>query len=182
MNQDNITRWITCSLVILTLFNVTLVQAEPEGETVSKDKEVSIEYTLRIEGEKGLEVIDGNVGDAPMTFIQGSHNILPALENAIEGMKVGENRKVTLSPEQGYGLVNQDAIIEVKKDQIPQAALKVGTLLQAKKPNGETHDIRVAEIKKDTVVLDFNHLLAGKTLYYEVIIIDIKGIPFKTES
>ncbi len=182
MNYYKITRWVTLSVALLTVFSTAFVQAEPEGETVSKDREVSVEYTLRIEGEEGLKVIDTNVGDAPMIFIHGTHKILPALEKAIEGMKVGETRRVTLTPEQGYGVMNPNAIIEVKKDRIPQAALKIGALLQAKQPNGETHDLRVSEIKKDTVVLDSNHPLAGKTLYYEVTIINIKGIPSKSES
>jgi len=125
MNHNKIARWVTCSIAILKLFSAALVQAEPEEPSVSKDKEVSIEYTLRIEGEKGLEVIDTNVGDTPMTFIHGSHKIFPALENAIVGMKVGETRKVTLQPEEGYGVVNPDAIIEVEKDRIPKTALKV---------------------------------------------------------
>lgn len=182
MNHNKIARWMTCSIVILTLFSAALVQAEPEGTTVSKDKAVSIEYTLRIEGEKGLEVIDTNVGDAPMTFIHGSHKILPALENAIEGMKVGETKKVTVKPEEAYGVVNPDAIIEVKKERIPKTALKVGTKLQAKQPNGETQDIIVVEIKEDTVVLDSNHPLAGKTLYYVIVIVDIKGIEAQSQS
>lgn len=176
MNNHKATRWITYSISILTLWGASLVQSEAMESTVSKDKEVSIEYTLRIEEAGKLEVIDSNVGDTPLAFIHGERTILPALEDALVGMKVGQSTKVTLSPEEGFGLVNPSKITEVKKEKIPKAGLKVGTKLQAKQPDGRTTDIVVKEIKENTVVLDANHPLAGKKLYYEVKILDIKSL------
>ncbi len=180
MNHNKIKRWMIYSIVILAGIGSSIVLAEPLEVTVSKGKEVSIEYTLRIEGKGKLEVIDSNVADAPLTFIHGDRAILPALENALQGMKIGQTAKVTLSPEEGFGLVNPSAIREVKKNRIPKAALKVGTKLQAKEPNGKTTETLVIEIKEDTVVLDSNHPLAGKKLYYEIKILDIKGSPSKS--
>lgn len=176
MKHNKMTRWMTYSITMIAIFSLALVQANAMELTVSNDKEVSIEYTLRIEGTVGLKVIDSNVKDAPLTFIHGKKTILPALEKALVGMKIGEKTQVTLRPEEGYGLVNPTAIIEVKKDKIPKAALKVGTKLQAKQKNGVTKDIVVTEILEDTVILDSNHPLAGKNLYYEVTILDIKSL------
>ncbi len=175
MKHHKISRWLTYSVAIFTLFSASLVQAEPMELTVSKDKKVSIEYTLRVEGTVGLKIIDSNVADAPMTFIHGEKTILPALEKALEGMKIGQSTQVTLRPEEGFGLVNPSAIVEVKKDRIPKSALKVGAKLQAKETDGSTKNILVTEIREDTVILDSNHPLAGKKLYYEVKILDIKG-------
>ncbi len=175
MNKNRVTRWITCSIAILAIISALLVQAEAMELTVSKDKEVSIEYTLRIEGAVGLETIDSNVADKPLTFIHGAHTILPALEKALKGMKIGQTTQVTLSPEEGFGLVNPSKITEVKKERLPKAALKVGAKLQAKQPDGQTTELIVTEIKEKTVVLDSNHPLAGKKLYYEVKILDIKS-------
>jgi FKBP-type peptidyl-prolyl cis-trans isomerase SlyD len=80
----------------------------------------------------------------------------------------------TIKPEDGYGLVDQKAIMEVSKEQIPQDALKVGAHLQGQNDDGQVITAMVAEIKEQTVVLDFNHPLAGKTLHFDVKVVDIQ--------
>jgi FKBP-type peptidyl-prolyl cis-trans isomerase SlyD len=144
--------------------------------TIKSGKEVSIEYTLML-GDK--EVIDSNVGSEPLSYTHGAHQILPGLENALEGMKIGDSKQVTVEAEEGYGEVDQNAFQEVNKEQIPPDALKVGAPLQARDPNGQTVSFRVAEIKDQTVVLDFNHPLAGKTLYFDVKVLAVQEKPVK---
>lgn len=160
------------------------VQAEPQkGDkvmTVSSGTKVSIEYTLRLKEDKDTEaVIDTNVGSEPLTYVQGSHQIIPGLEKALEGMKIGETRRVTVKPEEGYGVVDQEAFVEVKKEQIPQDALKVDTQLEGRDESGQTVYARVVEIKDQTVVLDLNHPLAGKTLYFDIKILEIQKAAVK---
>ncbi|MHC4321517.1 MAG: FKBP-type peptidyl-prolyl cis-trans isomerase, partial [Planctomycetota bacterium] len=140
----------------------------------STGKQVSIEYTLTLEDET---VVDSNVGAEPLTFIQGSHNIIPGLENSLDGMKIGDSKQVTVKPEDAYGPVNKDAVSEVEKDQIPQESLKVGTVLQGQNPDGRVIIARVVEIKEDTVLLDYNHPLAGKTLNFDVKILAVQDAP-----
>lgn len=175
MRFYNIKLWVACLVTLFAFFSSVGVQAASEkGEkemTISTGKEVSIEYTLKLENK---EVIDSNIGSEPLTFTHGARQIIPGLENALEGMKVGDSKQVTVKPEEGYGPINKEALIEVKKEQIPQEALKVGAQLQAKDPNGQILNFRVAEVKDQMVVLDANHPLAGKTLYFEVKILDIK--------
>lgn len=138
---------------------------------ISAGKEISIEYTLRLEDQTA---VDTNVGNEPLTYIHGSHQIIPGLEKALEGMKIDESKQVTIKPEEGYGPVNQDAFVEVDKNQIPSDALKIGTPLQGRDNTGRIMTARVSEIKEKTVVLDLNHPLAGKTLYFDVKVLDIK--------
>ena len=145
-----------------------------EGAAVSAGKQVSIEYTLTL---KDKSVVDSNVGAEPLTFIQGSHNIIPGLENAIDGMKIGNRKYVSIKPEDAYGPVNKDAVSEIKKDQIPQNALKVGAVIQGQNPDGQVIIARVVEIREDTVLLDYNHPLAGKTLFFDVKILDVQDAP-----
>lgn len=144
------------------------------SQEVSTGKQVSIEYTLKLEDES---VVDSNVGAEPLTFIQGSHNIIPGLENSLDGMKIGDSKQVTIKPEDAYGSVNKDAVSEIKKDQIPQDSLKVGTVLQGQNPDGRVIIARVVEIKEDTVLLDYNHPLAGKTLHFDIKILDVQDAP-----
>ena len=81
--------------------------------TVSAGTKVSIEYTLRLEDKA---VIDTNVGSDPLTYVHGSQQIIPGLEKALEGMKMGDSKQVTIKPEEGYGRVNEEAFVEVKKE------------------------------------------------------------------
>lgn len=146
-------------------------QGGEEEMTVSEGTTVSIEYTLELEDKA---VVDSNVGSEPLTYVHGSRQIIPGLEKALEGMKTGDRKKVTVNPDEGYGPVMQDAFVEVKKEQIPQDALKVEAQLQGQDASGRAFLARVAEIREQTVVLDFNHPLAGRTLYFDVKILAIE--------
>lgn len=117
------------------------------------------------------------MGGDPLTFTQGSHQIIPGLEQALEGMKAGESKKVTVDPKEGYGEVDPRGYQEIPIDQIPPDARKVGMQLQGKDPEGRIIRPMVKEVKEEVVVLDFNHPLAGKTLYFDVKVLDIKAGP-----
>lgn len=138
---------------------------------------VSIEYTLRRENDV---VLDTNVGSAPLTYVHGFQQIVPGLEKALEGMTIGERKEITISPEEGYGPIKEEALIEVKKEQVPQEALnalRVDAYVRGRDASGDVFHARVVEIKDQAVVLDFNHPLAGKTLYYDVKVLDIQKGP-----
>ena len=81
---------------------------------------------------------------------------------------------LTVKPEDAYGPVDPAAFREVPKEAVPADALKVGTMLLAQGPGGQGVPVRVHEIKEKTVVMDFNHPLAGKTLSFDVKITEIK--------
>lgn len=89
-------------------------------------------------------------------------------------MHVGEHKQVTVQPNEGFGAVHPDNFQEVSKDEIPADLLKEGAELQGEGPHGQTVFFRIAEVKAETVVLDFNHPLAGKTLYFDVKVLDIQ--------
>ncbi len=138
---------------------------------VSIGKVVTVEYTLRIDEE---EIVDTNVGAEPLIYRHGAQEILPGLEKGLEGMAVGESKQITVSPAEGYGDVHPEGFFEIAKDRIAPDALRVGARLQGEAPDGTPVYPRVAEIREDTVVLDLNHPLAGKTLYFDVKVLDIR--------
>ena len=165
-----------CICMVATITFSAIGGAEsPKGDspmTVSDGKIISMEYTLTLENK---EVIDTNVGGKPLKFTQGSHEIIVGLETALEGMKTGDSKKVTVAPEKGYGPHNPQAVREVPIDKIPPEAREVGAQLQGKDGEGRVVHPRVAEVNEQVVVLDFNHPLAGKTLYFDVKILDIEA-------
>ncbi len=139
--------------------------------TVENGAQVSLEYTLKLED---MTVLESNVGKEPVTYRQGAHEIVPGLERSLEGLSKGDRKRVTVKPADGYGEIDPSAVQEVKKTLIPAAAQKVGAQLEAKSPDGHSTFPRVKEVKDDTVVLDFNHPLAGKTLVFDVTVLDVK--------
>lgn len=133
---------------------------------------VSLEYTLT---DDSGHILESNVGKEPLTYVQGSGQIVKGLETALAGLKVGDRKRIHVSPEEGYGPVNPQAIQEIPRDKIPADAQKVGALLMTRGPQGEGITMRVKEVKDQTVVVDLNHPLAGKALNFDVKVLDIKA-------
>lgn len=139
--------------------------------TIATGSNVSIEYTLTLGDD---QVIDTNVGGQPLQYTHGSGQIIPGLENALSGKKDGDNLKVTVSPEEGYGPVNEEAIIEVEVTNLPAEAREVGMQVQGQTPDGQTVQAQVVEMRDQIAILDFNHPLAGKTLHFDVRILGVQ--------
>ena len=139
---------------------------------VGKDKVVLMHYTLK--NDAG-DVIDSSDGADPLPFLQGHGNIIPGLESALEGSKVGDKLDVSIEPEEGYGLRMKDAIQE-----IPSSALKgvdevkVGMQLQSQDKDGNAFLVSVTKIEDDKITVDGNHPLAGQTLHFSVSIESIR--------
>jgi FKBP-type peptidyl-prolyl cis-trans isomerase SlyD len=138
---------------------------------VADGKRVSIEYTLRFEDEA---VIESNVGQEPLEYIQGSHEIVPGVEEALAGVAVGTSQRVTVLPEKGYGLMDPEAFEEVDKQQLPEGVVyHVGAQLVARDEIGNERPLRIHEVREHTVILDLNHPLAGKTLIFDIKVLAI---------
>ncbi|HEY7203305.1 MAG TPA: peptidylprolyl isomerase [Methylomirabilota bacterium] len=162
--------------VAVTLFTSAAFAQAPSPTpakpgSVQTGSSVSIEYTLK---DEAGQVLDTNKGKNPLTFTQGQRQIIPGLEREMIGMRAGEEKKVVVKPEDGYGPVMPNAQTEVPKDAIPKEGLKVGTALMARSGSGETRPVVVKEIKESTVVLDLNHPLAGKTLFFDVKVLGVE--------
>lgn len=138
---------------------------------ITEGSKVSLEYTLNIEGG---ETVDSNAGDEPLVYTQGNQEIIPALEQELQGLAPGDEKQVTLEPEQAYGTVDPEAFREVPLEQIPEDARNQGQLLVMQDQQGNQQQIKVSEIRDDTALLDLNHPLAGKTLQFDVKVVDVQ--------
>jgi len=175
----------TMPLSILVVLGVLLftsniyAQAGKGDEVIKNGSMVSLEYTLS--DEKG-KVIESNKDKEPMSYTQGQGQIIPGLERELMGMKAGGTKNVRVKPEDAYGPVDPKAYREIPRDNVPAEALKVGATLVGRNPQGQSFPVRVHEIKEKTVVMDFNHPLAGKTLSFDVKVLDIKAQETKTSE
>ena len=137
---------------------------------IQEGSKVSLEYTLKLDDG---EVADSNVGGDPLEYEQGTGQILPALEAALLGLAVNDTKQVTLSPENGYGVIDRDAFHVVEPDMVPEDGRKVGATLVAQDETGGHRPVRVAEVHDDRIIIDFNHPLAGQTLHFDVKVLGI---------
>ena len=138
---------------------------------IEKGKKVKFDYTLKVDGQ----VLETSVGKEALEVTIGQKMIIPGLERELKGMKVGEEKSITVLPEDGYGQVNPQAFMDVPKTTFPKDFdFTVGNVVELSGPNGETVPGTIAEVKADAVSVNFNHPLAGKTLVFDVKILGIE--------
>lgn len=144
-----------------------------ENHTVRDEMVVSLDYTLRLDDG---EVVDTSEDREPLEYIHGKSQIIPGLEEELEGMAVGDEKDVVLEPADAYGDVDPDARQTVPRDAFPEDLdLTRGMPLSMRdRDTGETLQAYVVDIRDDSVLLDFNHPLAGETLHFHVEIDDVR--------
>ena len=134
---------------------------------------IAFHFTLK--DPKGIE-IDSNVGKDPMIFQTGTDQMLPALEEVLITMEVGESRSVMIPVAQAYGEVTEKAYKKFPLDSIPAEAREVGRKVCTRSRSGEEETFDVVGIHGDEVTLDFNHPLAGLDLYFDVTIVSNESL------
>jgi FKBP-type peptidyl-prolyl cis-trans isomerase SlyD len=141
------------------------------AETVKDNLVVTLDYKLIVDDEIMENTEDGK----PILFIQGIGQIISGLENAIYGMKVGEQQTVIIPPEDAYGEYDAESLQEAKKDEFSEEVpLDVGTFLDLEDDEGDILSAQIIAAEEETVTLDFNHPLAGKTLTFEITLTDLR--------
>lgn len=133
-------------------------------------KVVSIEYTLTDEDGSVLDTSDGR---GPLSYLHGAKNIVAGLERAIEGKAVGDVIEVVVTPAEGYGEYDANAVRNVPVRKLPEKRPEAGSILQVQTPEGPKH-VTVQSVRGDYAKIDFNHPLAGKNLNFKVTIKDIR--------
>jgi FKBP-type peptidyl-prolyl cis-trans isomerase SlyD len=136
------------------------------------NKVISIEYTLNDENTK--EKLDTNVGGKPLEFITGQGQIIPGLEKEIANLNIGDKIDVSVLPTEAYGEYNEEAIQTLPKEQFAGVDLIEGMTLYGTGENGETVQVIVKSLDNEDVTIDYNHVLAGKTLMFNVAILDVR--------
>jgi FKBP-type peptidyl-prolyl cis-trans isomerase SlyD len=140
---------------------------------------VFIHYTLT--NDAG-EVLDTSVGYEPLEYTQGNSELIAGLEAFLEGEDVGFAGKVSIPPAEGYGEYEPKLIIMAQRDNFPEDMdLAIGMQVQTELPDGLAL-FRVTEINDQGVTLDANHPLAGKTLHFDVEVIDVQSGALAGES
>jgi FKBP-type peptidyl-prolyl cis-trans isomerase SlyD len=147
--------------------------------TIGEDKVVYLTYTLKEANDDG-PVIQEVTEERPFVYLIGQGGLLPAFLSNIEGLKKGDKFNFVLPKEDAYGVPSQERVLELDKKvfeidgKVDEDILKVGEMIPMEDQEGNALNGIVAEVKDDSVVMDFNHPLAGMDLYFTGKVIDVR--------
>ncbi|PKM30504.1 MAG: peptidylprolyl isomerase [Gammaproteobacteria bacterium HGW-Gammaproteobacteria-11] len=139
---------------------------------INHDTQVTLHFTLKLPNG---EVVDSTLGKTPATFKVGDGSLLPGFEQSLFGLKSGDQRSFEIEPERGFGPGNPQNIQSVARDNFNEMELEPGLLVIFQDAAGGEMPGVVKQINEKTVDVDFNHPLAGKTITFEVEIIEVKA-------
>ena len=135
---------------------------------ISNQKLVSMTYSIH-EGTNLLENVD-----TPVSFIYGKEtNLLPIVENSLKGKEKGNELTIEVSPELGFGEIDENLIFVDSTDNVPKEYSKIGMEIDFENDKGMKRKFRVTNVDKDKITFDGNHPFSGKTLVYKIKIIDV---------
>lgn len=142
--------------------------------SISVGDEVKIHYLAKLQNG---EIIENTQGKEPFIAKIGSKNLIPGLEEALIGLKKGDKKKITVSPNKGFGERKENLLQEIPKSQIQEDGkeISVDEVIELRYEDGNRQFVTVNEIKEDTVILDLNHPLSGEVLIFDVEVIDISS-------
>lgn len=133
---------------------------------------VSLSYRLTNATGEEIDRADAN---EPFHYLHGRGQIVVGLERALAGLKVGEKKKVTVAPQEGYGEIEPQLRTQARRQQFPQGAeLTVGMQFAADTGKGQPIVFTITEITGDEIALDGNHPLAGETLNFDVEVLGVR--------
>ncbi len=139
---------------------------------INNGQKITIRY--RLFAEDGSLAASNYDDNEPQEIFMGRGQLMPALEQEINTMIVGEIKKVTLSPECAFGDVRQEFIKQTRLAKIPEKQRTVGNILDMEDAEGHICSARIHAIEQNNVILDFNHPLAGQAVTFEVRLLSIE--------
>ena len=140
--------------------------------TVKNGDKVKVEYTGKLE--------DGTIFDSsekqgePLEFTVGQGQLIKGFEQAVVGMQIGEEKQITLAPEEAYGQYNPELVREMPKENFPtEEEIQPGMMFLMNLPDGRQIPVRITAVTEETITLDLNSPLAGKTLIFIIKVLEV---------
>ena len=134
---------------------------------ITKHKVAAIHYTLR---DDAGNILDSSEGRDPLYYLHGEGNLIPGMEEGLEGKAAGDKTEIHVAPEKGYGVRNPELVEEVPKKAFGGQNVEVG--MQFETNEGDL--ITVTKVGPDTVTVDANHPLADQNLHFNVEVLDVR--------
>ena len=139
---------------------------------IKKDSVVSLSYILK---NANGEELDRFETANPLAYMHGHGQIVPGLENVLEGLAIGDKKEVTVTPQEGYGEVQPQLKMKVSRNKFPaDVNIEPGMQFSSKMEDGREIPFTVQAIEDGAVMLDGNHPLAGETLHFSVEVVEVR--------
>lgn len=138
---------------------------------VKSGDKIKVHYTGKLEDGT---VFDSSKGRQPLEFNVGLGQVIPGFEKGVMGMEIGDSKTVVIPPEQAYGNVREELIADVNKGDFPDnIEPEIGKKLQIEQDDGSKLHVTITRVGDEKVTLDANHPLAGKTLTFDIELLEI---------
>ncbi len=143
------------------------------GVAMIIENEFVVSFNFVVKDEEGNELESSPTGE-PLVYLHGAGKLLPGLEKGLKGMKLGAQETITVYPEEGFGEVDPSLKLKAKKSQLPPEIKIEPDRILERDEDGVKQRFRIVAVDGDTVYMDGNHPMAGKTLQYHVDIVSIR--------
>lgn len=134
---------------------------------ITKNKVATIHYTLR---DSSGNVLDSSQGSDPLYYLHGANNLIPGMEEGLEGRAKGDHLQLDVTPEKGYGKRDPQLVEAVPRRAFGGQELEVGMQFET----NEGQVVTITEVGPETVTVDANHPLADQNLYFDVEVLDVR--------
>lgn len=149
-------------------------------ENIKKGDLVALHYEGRFESGEVFDSSSNGGHEHPLEFTAGEGQVVPGFDKAVLGMKKGEEKEFTISPNEAYGEHNPELQQKVPRSQLPKDQIpEAGMTMVVGTPDGRQFPVQITAVDEETITLDLNHPLAGKTLIFKIKILDINHEPGK---
>ena len=139
---------------------------------IARNKVVLIDYTLTDDSQ---QILDRSGEGEPLAYLHGARNIIPGLENALEGKQAGDQLNVRIDPAEAYGERDDRLVQMVPREMFEDSQeIQVGMQFHSGDDEGNTTVVTVTNLTEDTVTVDANHPLAGVPLTFAVTIVEVR--------
>ena len=143
-------------------------------KVIKKGDKVKVEYTGSLEDGTVFDSSDQH--DAPLEFVVGAGQLIKGFDEAVVGMKIGEEKEITIPPEEAYGPHNPEFVKDMPREMFPEdQEIKPGMVFMVNLEDGRQIAVRVSKVSDGMVTIDLNPPLAGKTLVFKIKVVDVAG-------
>ena len=138
---------------------------------IKKGDKIKVDYTGKLEDGN---VFDSSEGKEPLEFEVGSGQLIKGFDDTVIGMKKGEEKEVTITKDNAYGDANPQLVKKIPRDKLPpEQEPKPGMMLGMATPDGKQIPAKITDVDDKEITIDLNHPLAGKTLIFNIKVVDI---------